>query len=76
MANSKVTRLAHWRHDKGWTQLDLAVRSRVAISRISRIENAQTWDDLATVSVGKLVQLADALGLPAYEVFPRLGRAA
>lgn len=47
------------RLDKGWTQQELARRSGVDKSTISRIENGQTRG----VGLGIVERLADALGL-------------
>lgn len=47
-----------WREDKGFTQEELAYRSKISVTYISKIENGQT-----NVSLDTICKIASGLGI-------------
>lgn len=52
-----------WREDKGLTQEELAYRSKISVTYISKIENGQT-----NVSLDTICKIAVGLGITVHEL--------
>lgn len=56
------------RTEKGWTQLEVAKRAKVSVRWVQRLED----DQLNTnYSIGRLYQIACAMGIELYELYKR-----
>lgn len=69
-----VTNLLRERHRAKVTQLELAAKAGMSLGVIARIEHATDHQAIGLIGVDKFIRLAEALGLCADELYPRLGR--
>ena len=57
------------RHERDWSQSNLAHHAGVAVNVVRRVESAEEWSDVEPMQLGSLRAVAEALEVGVAEMF-------